>query len=277
MFRSTLQELQVVARRSFCSTRPGLSGHNKWSKIKEKKGKNDLKKNLAYTKASRDILGAVRLGGSADPEQNTALAAILRRLKDVPKDLIQNALERANKKREQRGDDVVYEALAYNKVGLIIECNTDNPTRTISNIRSILTYHDSRITPVRFMFNRLGSVKASVSRAREDHEQALQTMIETAIYNGADDLEESLSTESEVEMKFTCAPEALDELTQALAAPGGHHLLSSEIIFAPVDPDSTVGEEDPEIATKIADLVREIEDDEDTKRVWSSWAPKVEE
>ncbi|KAJ7046569.1 transcriptional regulator TACO1-like protein, partial [Mycena alexandri] len=253
---------------------------SKWSKIKEKKGKtgkNDLKKNLAYTKVSRDILGAVRLGGSADPEQNTALAAILRRLKDVPKDLIQNALERANKKREQRGDDVVYEALAYNKVGLIIECNTDNPTRTVSNIRAILTEHDSRITPVRFMFNRLGSVKASVSTAREDHEQALQTMIETAIFNGADDLEESLTTETEVEMKFTCPPEALDELTQAMAAPGGHHLLASEIIFAPVDPDSTVGEEDPGMATKIADLVREIEDNEDTKRVWSSWVPKVEE
>jgi transcriptional/translational regulatory protein YebC/TACO1 len=50
-------------------------------------------------------------------------------------------------------------------------------------------------------------------------------------------------------------------------------LLGSEIIFAPVDTDSSVGEEDPDMATKITDLVREIEDNEDTKRVWSSWVP----
>ncbi|KAJ7172686.1 transcriptional regulator-domain-containing protein [Mycena filopes] len=266
-------------------------GYELWSKIKEKKGKNDLKKNAMYTKASRDILAAVRLGTSADPEQNTALAAILRRLKDVPKELIQNALERAKSKKEQRGDDVVYEALAFNKVGLIIECTTDNPTRTISNIRAILTDHEyniptsfvvfpskiaaasSRMTPVRFMFNRVGSVKASVSKGLDDHEQAVQTMVETAILNGADDLEESLTTETEVEMKFTCPPEALDALTRAMSTPAGHHLIASEIIFAPVDPDAGAVEDDPEMATKVADLVRDLEDDQDTKRVWSSWFP----
>lgn len=79
-------------------------------------------------------------GGSADPEKNSALAAILRRLKDIPKENIQNALDKvleafrhlllhkpivsyssqANRKRDQRGENIVYEALAYNKVGLIM-------------------------------------------------------------------------------------------------------------------------------------------------------------
>jgi transcriptional/translational regulatory protein YebC/TACO1 len=48
-------------------------------------------------------------------------------------------------------------------------------------------------------------------------------------------------------------------------------LLASEIVFAPFETDNTVGEEDPDMATKISDLVRELEDDEDTKRVWTSW------
>ncbi|KAJ7686601.1 transcriptional regulator-domain-containing protein [Mycena olivaceomarginata] len=132
---------RVLALRSFCSTPPSLSGHNKWSKIKEKKGINDVKKNAAYIKASREIMTAVRLGGSADPEQNSALAAILKRLKDIPKENIQNALEKAVKRRDQRGEAIVYEALAYNKVGLIIECATPNPTRTVANIRHILSEH----------------------------------------------------------------------------------------------------------------------------------------
>ncbi|KAJ7489912.1 YebC-like protein [Mycena galericulata] len=253
--------------RAFCSTRPTLSGHNKWSKIKEKKGINDVKKNVAYSKASRDILTAVRLGGSADPEKNSTLTAVLRRLKDIPKENVQNALDKAVKRRDQRGEDIVYEALAYNTVGLIIECTTDNPTRTFANIRQILNQHSTRFAPVRFMFgDRKGSVKVLASKEREDHESHLETLIETALNNGAEDLDEISSTDKE----FTCAPEALGELTSALTAPGVcQTLLASEIIFTPIDTDNTISE-DPDLGTKIADLVREIEDDDDTKRVWSS-------
>jgi transcriptional/translational regulatory protein YebC/TACO1 len=111
---------------------------------------------MTYNKATRDIISAVRRrvlsscshtypnyrtvgGGSADPEKNSALAAILRRLKDIPKENIQNALDKvvealgpfyftsplspahqAIRKRDQRGENIVYEVLAYNKVGLIM-------------------------------------------------------------------------------------------------------------------------------------------------------------
>ncbi|KAJ7905289.1 transcriptional regulator TACO1-like protein [Mycena olivaceomarginata] len=277
---------RVLALRSFCSTPPSLSGHNKWSKIKEKKGINDVKKNAAYTKASREIMTAVRRksGGSADPEQNSALAAILRRLKDIPKENIQNALEKAVKKRDQRGEAIVYEALAYNKVGLIIECATPNPTRTVANIRHILSEHNAHITPVRFMFNRIGSVKAI---AKND-ELALITLIDIAMDNGAEDVQENLSTDTEVEFQVRTgffqvniemnirnslpATGIARPTHDCMSAPGVcQTLLASEIVFAPFETDNTVGEEDPDMATKISDLVRELEDDEDTKRVWTSW------
>ncbi|KAF7338466.1 hypothetical protein MVEN_02072600 [Mycena venus] len=243
-------ECARVAARAFSSSRSALAGHNKWSKIKEKKGINDVKKNAAYTKASREIMTAVRLGGSADPEKNSALAAILRRLKDIPKENIQNALDKAIRKRDQRGEDIVYEALAYNKVALMI----------------------ARIAPVRFMFDRVGSVKAIAKK--EPDELALLNLIDIAMDNGAEDVKEILSTDTEVEFQFTCPPESLGQLTTALSTPGVcEALLASEVIFAPIDADSTVGKEDPDMANKIADLVREIEDDEDTKRVWTSWTP----
>ncbi|KAJ7632420.1 transcriptional regulator TACO1-like protein [Roridomyces roridus] len=227
-----------------------------------------VKRMLRTPKASRDILTAVRLGGSADPEKNSTLAAILRRLKDIPKENIQNALEKAAKRRELRGEEIIYEALAYNTVGLIIECTTDNPTRTFANIRQILNEHSTRMAPVRFMFERKGIVKVLASKEREDHESHLENLVETALSNGAVDLDEISSTKTEVEMEFTCVPEDLGKLTTALTAPGvSQTLLASEIVFAPME--STVAE-DPELPTKIADLVRELEEDEDLKRVWSS-------
>ncbi|KAJ6547354.1 transcriptional regulator TACO1-like protein, partial [Mycena capillaripes] len=242
-----------------------------WSKIKEKKGINDHKKNVAYSRATREIMTAVRIGGgSADPEKNSALAAILRRLKDIPKENIQNALEKAIRKRDLRGDDIVYEALAYcTAIGLMIECVTDNPTRTFANIRQILNEHESRLAPVRFMFDRRGSVKVIASK---EDELALLNLIDIAMDNGAENAEENASTDKDVEMEFTCRPESLSQLTTTLAAlsdPSGvPNLMSSEIIFAPVD--TTTSEDDPDMSVKISDLVRELEDNEDTKRVWSS-------
>ncbi|KAJ6455790.1 DUF28-domain-containing protein [Mycena sanguinolenta] len=263
--------------RSFSSTRPALSGHNKWSKIKEKKGINDAKKSVAYTKASREIMTAVRLGGSADPDTNSALGAILRRLKDIPKENIQNALDKAIKKGDQRGEDIVYQALAHGKVGLMIECTTDNPSRTIGNLRHILSAHNARIASVGFMFRRIGSV--TVIARKEPDELALIELIDIATENGAEGVTEHFWSDMEVELRFTCPPEQLRQLTTALSAPGVcQTLLTSEIMFTPIDADTPidtdniVDDEDPDMAAKISDLVGEIEDNEDTKRVWISWS-----
>ncbi|KAJ7273507.1 transcriptional regulator-domain-containing protein [Mycena haematopus] len=200
MLRSTTA-IRLVASSlcSFSSAHPTLSGHNKWSKIKEKKGINDTKKSAAYTKASREIMTAVRLGGSADPETNSALAAILRRLKDIPKENIQNALDKAIKKRDQCGEDVVYQALAYGKVGLMIECTTDNRARTTGNIRHILSEHEAHIAAVGFMFRRIGSVK--VIAKKEPDELALIKIIDIAMENGAEDITEHFWTDMEVELQ----------------------------------------------------------------------------
>ncbi|KAJ7098118.1 DUF28-domain-containing protein [Mycena belliarum] len=273
MLRSPNIHIVAFSRRSFCSSQLVLSGHNKWSKIKEKKGVNDAKKNLAYTKASRDIITAVRLGGSADPDKNSTLAAVLRRLKDVPKENIQNALDKAARRRDQRGEDVIYEALAFNTVGLVIECTTDNGTRTFAKIREILNNHGARLAPVRFMFDRKGVVKVLSSKEHDDHEARLEALIETALNNGAEDLDELGSSDTEVEMQFTCAPESLGQLTAALTEPGVcDTLLASENIFSPIDIDDAAPE-DPEMEAKISQLVKEIEENEDTKRVWLSWSP----
>ncbi|KAF7295106.1 hypothetical protein MIND_01048900 [Mycena indigotica] len=268
------RSLVNYARRSFSGSSVALSGHNKWSKIKEKKGANDVKRNAAITRATRDILTAVRLGGSPDPEKNSALAAVLRRLKDIPKENISSALEKAAKRRELNGEDVVYEALAYNAVGLIIECTTNNPTRTAAKIREILSEHSSRLTPVRFMFDRVGSVTVIMDKREEDHELDLIQLIDYATDNGAENYSET-SFEKEIQIEFTCRPETLGKLASALADSPGlcRAVLGSEVVFTPTSDLNPSLDQDSEMTENVTDLIREIEENEDTRRVWATWSP----
>ncbi|KAF8892629.1 transcriptional regulator-domain-containing protein [Infundibulicybe gibba] len=120
-----------------------FSGHNKWSKIKQKKGVMDAQKGAIYGKANRDIVLAARTGGSADPVKNLALAAAIRWAKeqDVPKENIEKALAKATKGKDQGGEHLTYEALAFGSVGiimsvhaLIIPANNDVPIHNIESV-----------------------------------------------------------------------------------------------------------------------------------------------
>ncbi|KAF8921553.1 transcriptional regulator-domain-containing protein [Mucidula mucida] len=143
--------------RLFSTSAVALAGHNKWSKIRDKKGANDASKSAAVSRARNAILIAVRTGGgSTDPEKNVALAVTLRRLKDIPKDNIDRALAFASKSKEKTGEPITYEVLAFGSVGVIVECVSNNPTRTIQTIREALNANSGHLTPVKFMFERKG-------------------------------------------------------------------------------------------------------------------------
>jgi len=88
-----------VSSRFFSTGSVSCAGHNKWSKIKDKKGASDLQKSVIYSKASQDILYAARTGGSADPTLNLQLGTALRRAKElgVPRENIEKALSRVRR------------------------------------------------------------------------------------------------------------------------------------------------------------------------------------
>nr|GAT61223.1 predicted protein [Mycena chlorophos] len=266
-----------ASRRGFFIAAPLFAGHSKWKKIKERKGVADVKKNAAITRAQREILTAVRLAGSADPEMNAALAAVLRRLKDIPKDNIKAALALAISKtgKSAGGENVVYEALALNTVGLIIECSTDNPTRTAAKIREILSTYNSRLTPVGFMFDRVGSVTVIIDKT--DDELGLISLIDYATDNGAEDYSEQ-DAESEIQIQFTCRPETLGKLTSALENSSGlcRAVLGSELVFVPTGVDHWDVNEDEELVENLVDLQQELDENEDVRRVWSTWTPPEE-
>lgn len=114
----------------------------------------------AFTKIGREIAIAVRAGG-ANPESNPALRRVIQNARafNMPKDKIEKAIQRASGKDSAGYDEALYEAYAPHGVAVLVECATDNPTRTAANIRSILNKGNGNMGStgsVSFLFKRMG-------------------------------------------------------------------------------------------------------------------------
>ncbi|KAF7983985.1 hypothetical protein HWV62_17452 [Athelia sp. TMB] len=187
---------------------------------------------LSRTPSSQDVKEGG--GGSTDPDKNITLAAALKaaRAAGVPKDNIDRAMNKAGGGKGQGSLPVTYEALAKGSVGIIIK----------------------------------GYVKVGLDRG-EDFDDRLETLIETAFEANAEDFEEVESAEASAEFEFTCPPTNLATLAAAIDAPVSRGVLSSELIYTPLQASEPP---DEELAQKIGDLVGELEEDEDTLRVWTT-------
>ncbi|KDQ29329.1 hypothetical protein PLEOSDRAFT_1103355 [Pleurotus ostreatus PC15] len=275
------------SRRWFSASPSVLAGHNKWSKIKTKKGVLDAQRSAIFGKANRDIVVAIRNGGSDNPDKNIALAAVLKRVKaqGVPKENIETAIAKAMRGKDAGGQQhLVYEALAYNTVGIIIECLTDNTNRTLHNVRSILTSHGARFAPVHYMFKREGHVRVALANGDDE---GLDLAVDKALTAGASDFDDSVDEDPNRKQltvtvfsfaakkfltrstQFICPPQDLTSVTDAAVEFGtGWELMSSELVYSPQSDDAP--DLDEETKSKVAELVEELEDDDDTMRVWTS-------
>ncbi|EKM55731.1 uncharacterized protein PHACADRAFT_95157, partial [Phanerochaete carnosa HHB-10118-sp] len=245
-----------------------------WAKIKHKKGANDVKKGSLYSKASRvcdpqyDIIVAVRQGGGADPELNSALAAVIKRCKTqgVPKDNIEASLKKVSLGSESNAQAITYEGVS-GQIGLIIECVSDNPSRTATKTRELLNKGGARLTPVAFMFSRHGSVRVAIAEG-EDFDARLERLVEAAFEADAEDFEQNEPSEGVVGIDFKCPPTSLTKLTSAVTAPGlCEELLASELVYSPIDPAEPP---DEQAVTKIESLVETLEENDDVVRVWTT-------
>ena len=117
-----------------------MSGHNKWSTIKNKKAKTDAAKGKIFTKIGREIVIAVKTGGSADPALNSKLKDVIAKAKaaNMPNDNIQRSIKKAAGEGESSNyKEVTYEGYAPCGVAVIVEMVTDNLNRTASEVRHI--------------------------------------------------------------------------------------------------------------------------------------------
>ncbi|WP_294383730.1 YebC/PmpR family DNA-binding transcriptional regulator [uncultured Ruminococcus sp.] len=241
-----------------------MSGHNKWSTIKQKKGKNDAARAKVFTKIGRELIVAIREGGSADPSVNSKLKDCIAKAKanNVPNDNI----DRIIKKAASGGDTANYEAVTYegygpNGVAVIVEALTDNRNRTAGEVRHYFDKFGGNMGTqgcVSFMFTKKGVLVIE----REDLDKDEDTVMSDALEYGASDFE----ADEDVFTIYT-EPEDFSAIRDDLEK-AGYTFVSAELEMVP----STYTKlEDEESITKMQKMLDMFEDNDDIQNVWHNW------
>src|SRR2546421_2454548 len=163
-----------------------MAGHSRWAKVKHFKGAIDAKRGKIFSKLSKEIAIAAKLGG-ADPGMNPRLRMVLlkSRAANMPNDNIERAIKKGAGGGETANfEDLTYEIYGPHGVALLVEVSTDNRNRTASEIRSIVTKNGGAIATqgsVSRLFQRKGQIIVSRDAAGEDQ------LMEVALEAGAED------------------------------------------------------------------------------------------
>ena len=233
-----------------------MAGHSKWANIQHRKGKQDAARSKLFSKLSKEITVAAKMG-DPDPEKNPRLRLAVKEAKSnsVPKDVIDRAI-----KKSQGGDADTYEEIRYegygpNGIALMVEAMTDNRNRTASNVRSYFTKHGGDLGQsgsVAFMFDRVGEIMYPASAGDAD------TVMMAAIEAGAQDVE----SDDEGHWIY-CADTDLNEVSTALEATLGESE-TAKLIWKPQAPTEVT---DMDSAQKLMKLIDALEDDDDVQNV----------
>ena len=145
-----------------------MSGHSKWATTKHRKGAQDAKRSALFSKLSRNITVAARLGNDPNPDNNASLAAAVAKAKaqSMPKDKIKAAIDKAFGSGADAAvyENIVYEGYGPAGVALYVECLTDNRNRTAADVRSAFSHAGGNLGTtgsVAFQFERKGQVVVS--------------------------------------------------------------------------------------------------------------------
>ncbi len=239
-----------------------MSGHSKWSTIKNKKAKNDGARAKIFTKIGRELIVAIKEGGSADPNVNSKLRDCIAKAKanNVPNDNI----ERIIKKAASDSDQSKYEAITYEGYGpggiaVIVETLTDNRNRTAGEVRHYFDKFGGNLGTqgcVSFMFERKGVLITESEDLEEDK------VMEDALENGASDF----VVEDGVFEIYT-EPEDFSSVNDALTSLG-YKFIEAEIEMVPGNYTKL---DDEEQITKMQRLLDNLEDNDDVQNVWHNW------
>ena len=231
-----------------------MSGHSKWSTIKRKKGAADQKRSKIFSRIIKEISVAVKEGGS-DPVGNPRLRLALNNARgaNMPKDNIQRALSKA--KETDALNEITYEGYAPNGIAIFIECLTDNPQRTVGNVRAIFNKRGGSLGTngsVAFMFDRKGIIR--VSKGSFDADELQLEIIDAGVEDFEDQDDVFVITTS-LE-GFAPVQKRLEEL--------GIELENAELQRIPMETKTL----DAESGVKVLKIVELIEEDDDVQNVF---------
>ena len=188
-----------------------MAGHSKWANIQHRKGRQDAKRSKMFSKLSKEITVAAKMG-APDPQFNPRLRLAIQNAKSqsMPKDNIDRAIKKGSAGEGEDYEEIRYEGFGPEGVGVIVEALTDNRNRTASEVRSTFTKNGGNLGEtgsVSFGFERVGTIEYPASVGTEEE------VLEAAIEAGAEDAQSD-----EERHVVTCAFDDLNEVSSALGA-----------------------------------------------------------
>ena len=241
-----------------------MSGHSKWHNIQRTKGAADAKRAQAFTKIAREMIVAVKEGGSGDPANNSRLAAVVAKAKaaNMPNDNIKRTIEKAlGSGAGDNYESVTYEGYGPGGVAIIVEAMTDNRNRTASEVRHHFDKYGGNLGAtgcVSWSFDRKGVIIIDNEDEELDEDKAMGDALEA----GAEDF----SAEPGVFEVYT-QPDDLSAVSTALEAIG-YTFLS---VQAEMVPQNYVKLANPDDIKNMEKFLELMEDNEDVQNVWHNY------
>ena len=229
--------------------------------IEGRKNAEDARRGKLFTKFIREITVAARTGG-ADPAANSRLRLVLDKAlhANMSKDTLERAIKRGSGEAgAENFEEIRYEGYAPGGVAVMLDCLTDNPTRTVAEVRHAFTKNGGNLGTsgsVSYLFSRQGQILI------ETHGNAAleEKILEQALDAGADDI---LSHDDVTEI--LTAPENLDAVKQALEK-AGHKIGQADLAMRPATQVDVAGE----AAESVSTLIEWLEDLDDVQKVYSN-------
>jgi YebC/PmpR family DNA-binding regulatory protein len=236
-----------------------MAGHSKFKNIMHRKGAQDKKRSAMFSKLSREITVAAKMG-APDPDSNPRLraAVLAARAQSMPKDNIQRAIDKASGGEAENYEELRYEGFGPGGVSLIVEALTDNRNRTATNVRTAFSKNGGNLGAsgsVSHGFDRVGLIAYPAAAGSADE------VFEAAIEAGAEDVESD-----EDGHQIWAAQESLHEVARALEKSLGEPE-STKLAWRPQTAVEVGGDD----AASLIKLIDTLEEDDDVQTVWGNY------
>ena len=236
-----------------------MAGHSQFKNIMYRKGAQDKKRSKLFSKLSREITIAAKVGGSS-PDSNPRLRLAIQnaRGQSMPKDNIERAIKKSEGGDADTYEEIRYEGYGSGGVAVIVEALTDNRNRTASAVRATFSKHGGNLGEtgsVSFMFDRVGEIVYQADAGDAD------TVFEAALEAGAEDVQSGEDGHT-----ISCGFEDLGDVSSAL-----EKALGEPESVRPVWKPQTEVQIDEDKAASLMKLIAALDDDDDVQNVYANF------
>lgn len=237
-----------------------MAGHSKWANIKHRKGAQDARRGKLFTKIIRELTVAARSGGGGEPKQNPRLRAVMDKAlaANMTRDTIERAIQRGTGELEGASyEEARYEGYGPGGVAVMVECTTDNRTRTVAEVRHAFNKHGGNLGSdgsVAYLFNRAGVLSYPAGTSEE-------AVMAAALEAGAEDV----VPDADGSIEVLTAPESFQTVVEAMTAAG--FAPENAELMQRATTEVRLGSGDAE---KMLALLEALEDLDDVQHVFSN-------